>query len=721
MSITAGDCEVIPQSLVAKYGRTNLFNVAFNGEYGAIAEGDFGFNGTSQNVILVSTRVSDYLATSGSVLAYLGPGDVQAENVTALDAPATYPWTDAVVVETPVDVGRVVGSVTQGEIPVFATNYGVQVNPVIQNGGLAEGSYLQHDAPVNLFGTGVTYGGGGGTNLGAGTYTYAFTYYTGDQQATFTSSPRITYQETTPYYGLTPITLGAPGSITLTPAGGNLWAGTFPLDAQAQYSVNIYRSSTSQPTFFFVANIPSTGTLPNGTYTDNSSDATIAANAQLTLNRDVPPVKQYGDFTHVPATHNVINDPQTYYPGAPMWSHQGRLWFFAFVRNGDTNSSAQFQLWYSNLLRAWEFDKVNNVFLVDLPGSLGPTTNFVVPQLPGTFPPTSVSNPYVYPNNLYIEMPVAGISLASVGLFWTTKRFFTLYGNSPATYVFQCVGNVGCSSQNSLAYAATDSSVGAFWMSEQGVMFTNGQSYSYVSEDIRSVIDALPIYDRYNCAGFYSNHTYYISFPQSNQTWAYRTTTNQWHGPLPYSTVDAISIPSDQLLTGTGATSGFMNSVVAIRGNASTSVDEWFTQVDLDLGNPQTVTYQSRDQGTIAAPSIVQAGLPVHIEKEYTILAFVNKPVTGVAKGTLFATVTLTVDDDPTKFCTVQFDLTLGPIQIATMSYQGNGNVLRGYVASLTVTYSTATAVTNMPIQIKNVTVYGKAAQRNLTPTVGMS
>jgi len=70
--MTAGDCEVIPQSLVAKAGRTNLFSAAGlnGGVIGAIAQSSLGeISGVIQDTIMGSVPVST--ATPGVAARFI--------------------------------------------------------------------------------------------------------------------------------------------------------------------------------------------------------------------------------------------------------------------------------------------------------------------------------------------------------------------------------------------------------------------------------------------------------------------------------------------------------------------------------------------------------------------------------------------------------------------------------------------------------------------------
>jgi hypothetical protein len=376
------------------------------------------------------------------------------------------------------------------------------------------------------------------------------------------------------------------------------------------------------------------------------------------------------------------------------------------------------QLWYSNLERDWEYDIVNNVFLVDLPTASDELNNFPVP-----YPMTAQSNPYIFPNNFFIERPSGVLSLASVLLFWTTKKMYVLYGNSPATYVFQKFADIGCQSMKSIAYAATDTMIGAYWMSENGVYFTNGQGIQYISEPIRRFIDALTYADRYNCVGFFADHTYWLSFPTVGNTWGYRATTGQWYGPLTYAATDVAEIQaSDPRLGITNVSAGQtgpFNEVLAVRPNGL-AIDAWLSQVDTDLDSPVTVSYLSNNQVS-PQTSITQVLPNIHTVKAYELVAITAVRQTGLTRGQCVITITVMADDDPTKTASCTFDVVDGPTQIGTLSYEGaGGGTLQGYYAKVYWSYTTVVGNSITPIQIKNVTVYGRDGLRHITPTLGM-
>lgn len=676
---------------------------------GTIVESDLGFfSGAIINTILGSIPVVDVVATIPT--RYLWSSPTGSAPIPYVGGPQDVPFTQAIVADTMMwnTVIPTLGFPTASLQPAFIDDYGIQTDVHSAN-AMTGSNQLHYFAPpagtISAAGSATA-----GQLVPATVYTYAITLVAANVNSAGAGILGVG-QETSPLR-LNPLAPGgADTSITLTVTPGaaghfNAFSGVFPHDPTAAYTTNIYRSSTTQPVFFLVNTTPVTGL----TFTDTFSDAAISSHAQLTENRDPAPVKADYDFlgtigiTSLPPETSGNDTPfHTYFQGAPMEYHEGRMWYFAMVQNSDTENSGQFQLWYSNLNRAWEFDKVDNVFEVDLPRAPWPTMPGPVDS--ATTVHAASINPYLYPSNMYIEMPSAMKSINSVLVFWTTQRMYVMYGTDPSTFLFRKLADIGCSSRRSVAYAAAENSIVVFWMSENGIYATDGGTISYISEDIRHIISNLSPQDRYNCVGFYADHTYYISFPTLNQTWGYRTTNSQWHGPLAYSTVSAFTVAADPIL-GNVALPGPFNEVLAVRPNTM-FVDSWFAETDADLGLPITVQYNSDDQPTQNP----------HIEKEYTHIAITHK----VQVVPCSVTVTVTVDDDPTKTAQVTFDMTLGPTQIATISYEGiGGGPLRGFLAALTIEFTTVVPNPTAPIQIKSVAAYGKYMSRNLTPTVNM-
>jgi hypothetical protein len=206
-----------------------------------------------------------------------------------------------------------------------------------------------------------------------------------------------------------------------------------------------------------------------------------------------------------------------------------------------------------------------------------------------------------------------------------------------------------------------------FWLSEHGIVMSDGSSIARISDPIRSVIDSLLSTDRQGAVGFFARGSYYISFPALGQTFGYYAATGEWFGPLMYATSSAYYVMSNPNTFNGQST---VNEVTAIRQNTA-YIDQWFTGGDLDLGASQAVTWQG---------SLMDSGEP-HKEKLYKAVS-INAPV----QPGKFATVTLTIDpgSNPPKVKTWKFDLGKGPVQTGTVSQD-----FRGGQAQLTVQFST--------------------------------
>jgi hypothetical protein len=681
-SMSNGDCETVSKVLQATKGRLNITEVSFAaGSIGALAVIQFGgLSGTGEDILAsipVASSATNIVART--IFDSANPGPVTG--VPALEGYNYLPFTQAVQASSNLQAA--------GTQPALIDDFGLQTP--------AFGAYAtqaQYGAPIPGNGTTLTFRSpalntGTGTAVTAGTYSYAYTVvaYTGTYNK-FTNPG----QESSPYIDPGPgAVLSAPGAITVSTTGASAFGGTFPNDPSVKYAVNLYRYSIAQPTYFFVATVTS-GT----TYNDDFSDSYIAANAQLTMNRDVPPVKNAQDFGQTGV--------ETYYPGAPLAIHKQRLFYFALVNNLDTNNSPQFQLWFSNALRPWEFDKVNNVLLVDLPHSnVQPPINSV----------NQFTDPYIYPQNTYMEMPIAVKSLSSVLVFWTTQTLYVLYGNDASSFIFQKLADIGCSSRGSVVSAIIDvgqntSTEVIVFMSEDGIYLTDGATLQYISEPIREVINGLSFQDRYTCVGAFYNHTYVISFPVLGQSWSYRFTTGQWSGPIPYTASAFAAVISDPrspslvLSNGAGQPTHW-NQVIGAR-TGTTYVDNWFAANDQDLAGNVSVTYTSGPQ----------SGGALHMPKDFLSVGITH----NIQNPGTMATVVLTIDEDPTRTFTYNFDLSQGPTQLASIGYAATGGVVTGFLATLTISWTTV-GDPLAPIQIKNVTIYGNNSSANLIPTTG--
>jgi hypothetical protein len=498
-------------------------------------------------------------------------------------------------------------------------------------------------------------------SLPAGTYYYAFTWLVTDPSGSFTQetselgadfNPNITN-----YYPYVASSTGAGNGVTLratttSPYPG--FYGTFP--DGSTYTTNVYRQSAAQPVWYFLTNLNASNTTMSGvyqTYTDSSTtDAIISANAQLVFRRDPPPI--YGG--NLPA----------------ICIHKERTWAFTIVNSATlTNGLPQCQLLYSNLGRPWEFDYVNNVLLVG---------NSATPNTPGTYQST------------YGDEPVALCSLSSVLVALKTRTMWVIYGDDPTNFIArQVFSGIGTRARQSIATGPLGTSLVMFWLSEHGVFVFDGSTPLRIDEDVRSLIRTLPLYDRINAVGFYSNLTYYISFPQSGFTLGYFTNTAKWFY-LPYATSFAFSVPANPPQY--GQTSG-INEVTAVRPGTN-YVDSWFAGGELDLGQPQTVTWTT---------PITDSGQP-QTGKEFTHI-ICSAPI----QPGLLVTVSLYFDATGTPF-TYTFDMgrtTRGICEVPAWPSQD-----RGFLNYMTISYNTLPY--GAPIQIYGVAAYGDLGRTLVLP-----
>lgn len=499
-----------------------------------------------------------------------------------------------------------------------------------------------------------TLAAGTGTNLAPQEYYYTFTV-----TITF---PDGSTQETSPTNtAFAPFalnyTLSAAGAIAITPGTGTTgiaWSGTHP--DGSTWTTNVYRMSTAQPTFFFAASVTGAQTF---VYNDDQADATIAANAQLSLYRDQPPV--------CPTTTGGVT---TYNPGV-VFTHKDRAWCFVLVQNAATDNQPQCQLWYSDYGTAWSFNSVYQVLLV------GNGDTALNPVYDG-----------------YGDGPAAAIVLASTVLLLKDQTLFTLWGDDQTTFIVRLVGSYGCVSPTS---AADCDELGCWFGSTAlygvGVYACDGFSKpQYISEDIRLALQPLSS-DWDNAVGFYANASYYLSFPNSSITFIYHFPSKKWR-TLPYATSFAYAIPNDQPPAPAEQT---YNEIIAVRPG-TTEIDCW-DAAETDLGNPIIATWTTllRDGGRPWA------------QKNYAFVGVANplQPV-GVE-----AYITLSVWDYDGALTTTRYP-EVGTIDLSKTVWtplhipQG-GN--KGFIAQVTVTLINAPNAT-APATIFKVVVAGSTDER---------
>ncbi len=511
----------------------------------------------------------------------------------------------------------------------------------------------QYPAPTQaLYGYTVTPTTTGG--LPAGTYYYAFTQVVKGPNGAFTqeTSELGADVQSGNVYPYTAVVTGTSGSVQIMSSGG--FTGT-NADGST-YTTNVYRQSLAVPVWYLLTNIAT-----NGTYTDTAADSTIQANAQLTFHRDPPPIGS--------AFQNVTPNPPA------IMIHKERTWVFTIVQDADTGGLPQPQLWYSNLGRPWEFDRVNNVLLVG---------SSATPNSPGSYTST------------YGDEPVWCGSLSSVGVMLKTRTLWVLYGDDPSTFVVrQIFGALGTRARQSVAFGLMGQTLAMFWLSEYGVMVFDGSTPLRIDEDVRSIIRSIPFSDRIAAVGMYANLTYYISFPTTGITLGYFTQTNKWF-QLPYATSFAYSIPSNPgayAAPGNIGAEVIVNEVTAVR-TGTNFIDSWFAGGEGDLGSPQTVTWTS---------PLTDSGSPGY-EKVFTHVVLLAPIQTGMA------TVTLVIDAN--TIVLPPFDLSKGPRNICEVPQYGNQN--RGFLNSLSVSYQT------IPNAAQPIIIYGVAAYGEIGRTLNL-
>jgi hypothetical protein len=380
--------------------------------------------------------------------------------------------------------------------------------------------------------------------LQAGYYSYAFV-----QVVSLTNVNGVTQQRTSPTgvntigtnpdgSSIYPYQLDNPGTTSNSIYGtfAGLTSDGYP------YVTEIYRFSSNSPNWFLLTTMTT-----NGTFVDTIPDEQIAGNAQLVMNRDVPPTGgAYG-----------LN---------PIAAHQNRMWVLVVVQNADTNNVPQTQLQYSNVGQPWSFDIVLQVLLCEdedttmvqgVPGASG---------VPFGDQPSSVSS--------------NGSALMICRR--TTMEF--CYGVDQATYqIIKLLSDLG-----NIAPLSAAALNGKWYFATARAPFSfDGNSLQWPSEKILNLLASFAPSDLCNAVGFASGESYFLSYPLAGITLRFYEPGQAWE-TLPYWTPSATgnsSMPSD--LTANPLALG---QILAVRPN-SQMVDFW-NAAESDLALPITATWQ---------------------------------------------------------------------------------------------------------------------------------
>lgn len=428
-----------------------------------------------------------------------------------------------------------------------------------------------------------------GANMAQYTYTYLFTVAI--QLPTQTYAVDEYGQESSPIgyslsaggavvYAYQATISDANHNVLVSANNGNTWGGT--LADGSKWGVNIYRmSSNAQIPYlaysYFWQPSDKWKQLVNGsTVVDSSPDSAFASNKQLLFNQDPPPVSVQA-------------------PGA-IFAHKERLWAFVIQQNADTFNQPQCQLWFSGYGLPWQFNKAVGVRLVGNDGTPNDTGSA-----------------------LYGDLPVAGVSLASVGVLHKLRTLWILYGDDENSFVARKVGNYGCVSLESIAVCQGIE----YWLTEEGVFaFDGANAPQYISERIKDDLSDIPILDQQNAVGWFDDRTYYLSIPHITGTEpiTYPASTFGTNAGSPTITISGSGQRQDTIQTAETATDDVSCHGTLVKPDPR-DPDTWFERWTCTAG-----------AGTPADWSVTTAVAPVNAG---TQLVFTANAITGNAPAIL--------------------------------------------------------------------------------------
>lgn len=504
------------------------------------------------------------------------------------------------------------------------------------------------------------------SNLGVGTYSYAFCYV---QHATADTNynpaisvpdpPESTAQITSPIF-INPIfnyVVTAPGYAT--PIQGPSAFETIIGPDGFQYDMALFRASVLQPVYYFVgwvSQMPPGTDPPTGDFIvlDERSDADIANNSQLILHNDPPPfLNDQVTITNDEATFSVTVTPnfRSFSPGfVAAWKNR----IFCFVLYPETFDAAPIagsvtvspQLWFSEAGVPWSFDLVDDVLQI---GPEGTPSNwdFTVVN-PGTLQ-------QIFQYGVLEDTPMGMASTGSILALFKSKTAWVLYGDSPAEFIDRnIVLDMGCLASNSICAAEG----GIFWLAAQGIYFFSGAAPTLLSEPIWNDLQTYGVAALQQAVGWYQNRTFFLSIPNGSGfvTYSYYIPTQQW----------------SKVNFGLGAVSSSTYPGNAVYGLVGGEFVAWWTNTVNDMGAPITAEWTGPITDS-QAPGIAK------YFRYMELIAPVGPPGST-------ATVTFTVDggspNGPAAFTNV-FDLTQGPTQVISLP-----PTLTGFTSQLSVQIS---------------------------------
>lgn len=368
--------------------------------------------------------------------------------------------------------------------------------------------------------------------------------------------------------------------------------------------INIYRIGGALGNWFFV------GSMANApgpqTYTDNLPDASVTGQAMV-LHRDAPP------------------------PFYSIFSHVDRMMGFGWPAYTDLNEHAQPEgrslLGYSNYNEPWGFDTTNQIL------------------------PVGADNRH--------DTAVCGAALSSIGILWKKQTTWALYGQSPSDFFVQKLFDIGATSLLGCGvFLGT-----AFWLSNQGIYMFDGSTLSYISQDVKAILDTFAASDFASAAIAFDDRIVWWSFPNQGISLGYDTVGQRWWK----SNLVAAAFACD---TEGVSRPKAVDYVFGARADTSNCVDQWFAATT-DLGDPIMASLTSR---------LANSG-----PKEGTLRVRYIELIasSGIADGD---SVTVTVTTNPNNSAPHTFSKTFGASinarQLASTPAGLQGQVLDVQVAS---------------------------------------
>jgi len=333
----------------------------------------------------------------------------------------------------------------------------------------------------------------------------------------------------------------------------------FPVSTDPQVTqLNLYRLGGSLGTWNLITTLTYGPNFPPF-YEDFTADSDVTGQ-ELVVNRDAPPAFSYIAF------------------------HQERVWGFGVNPCANTNGTIAADpsvAWWSNINEPWGFNAADNTLTCG--------------------------------DNKLGDVAMGMMEMGGVLAMNKSNRLYWMYGTTDSDFQSVFAFFVGTQAPLSLAVGYGM----GFWLSRQGVHYTDGQWYYNISDggyqqsNIKTFLDGLSDTDRAQAVGFIFDRQYWLSFPTQGLSQVFDIRTRAWY-PVAMSTPQAVfNLDTGVPVVGAGELQN------------QGQVLQWFASTQ-DLGIPITGTItsklsdaggpQSRKQlryGIVEAP--VQPGVEMSI------------------------------------------------------------------------------------------------------------